>query len=163
MKDAVKFCSPWYNRLLTEEHEAGNAVKHLLNSKCFINRWSYAWCAPFISFASLSAAAFEMFPNRGEYKVLLKQLSCFLLRLQPREPSLCDSQHIGQIKQVVWLTGRQEIGSQNTINKHEAELRFKEGRLQSELNPPPHYWVQIVGDIKVASQTALLGTRRALP
>lgn len=44
--------------------------------------------------------------------------------------------------------------STNTINKHEAELWIKESQLQSDLNPPLHYPLQIVGDIKVASQTA---------
>lgn len=42
--------------------------------------------------------------------------------------------------------------TQNKHHQHEAELCFKAGRPQSEQNPTPHYRLQIVGDIKVASR-----------
>lgn len=145
-------CAP-LDRLIEEKMKIKvHKVEHLVHIKCSINSWSCAWCASLFLFCFIKCCCcWNVFFKKEE---LVRSYCFFLLPLRSREPALPDSRHISQINQAVWLTGRQEIRSQNTINKHEAELWIKEGRLQSELNPPPHYWLQIVGDIKVASQTA---------
>lgn len=155
MRDADCLCSPCYNHLHVERYQV-RSVQSRASPQCKIQNQQlelHRVCFVF-TLVSLSAAV----QNRAEYEVLLNQLSCLTFRfltsiaVQKTNPFWMSAYQLDQASAMSNCVVENKKSTQNKHYQHEAELCFKEGRHQSELNPPPHYWLQIVGDIKVASR-----------
>lgn len=150
LADAVWLCSPWKTRLHTEEDKKGNVRSRAsLQYKMLHQQLElHMVCSPFQLCFIKRSCCWNVSKQKRIWGFIEATIS-FLTpsKTNPFWPPAYQSDQ-GNVK------SKQHKRYQKTWGR----AVIQRDRLLSGLNPPPHYWLQIVSDIKVASQTGWLGT-----